>query len=326
LVALNISARPDSRSLSALSAQDRLRVRLIAAAGLGTRPLHHRGLWRLCRLIGGGAESSAAHDLVVHLNADSRFAFDLRDPYWARLLAPGFTYEPEIEAVLRAFGDLPYTFVDAGANLGYWSILASSCELGRHRSIAIEAATGTFERLLANRALNEERFECLHGAVSARTDERVTLAISAHHSSSGIADSGEIPDVRGTEVVPTLTLDDVIADVVAHSGPVIVKLDVEGAEIAALQGGRRLLESDALLLYEDHGKDPESRVSAAVLELGWTVFLAVGEGFVPADLSAIRRYKTRPDVGYNLIACRTGSGMEEQVRARLPSRTLGAAA
>jgi hypothetical protein len=106
-----------------LSAQDRLRVRLIAAAGLGTKPLHHRGLWRLCRLIGGGTVGDA-HDLVVRLNDDSRFVFDLRDPYWARVLAPGFTYEPEIEGVLRAFADMPYTFVDAGANLGYWSILA----------------------------------------------------------------------------------------------------------------------------------------------------------------------------------------------------------
>jgi hypothetical protein len=94
----------------------------------------------------------------VHLNEDSRFAFDLRDPYWARLLASGFTYEPEIEDVLRAFADLPYTFVDAGANLGYWSVLATSLELGAHRSIAIEAASGTFERLLGNRALNGDRF------------------------------------------------------------------------------------------------------------------------------------------------------------------------
>jgi FkbM family methyltransferase len=308
-----------------LSAQDRLRVRLIAAAGLGTKPLHHRGLWRLCRLIGGGTVGDA-HDLVVRLNDDSRFVFDLRDPYWARVLAPGFTYEPEIEGVLRAFADMPYTFVDAGANLGYWSILASSLEFGAHRSIAIEAATGTFERLLANRALNGDRFECLHGAVAERAGERVTLAISAHQSSSGIADSGEIRDVRGTEVVPTLTLDDVVATNGADTNPLIVKLDIEGAEIAALHGGRKLLESDALLLYEDHGKDPESRVSAAVLELGWTVFLGGSEGFSQTDLSGIRGYKARPNVAYNLIACRNGSGMEEEVRNRLATRTEGAAA
>src|SRR5262249_45406239 len=160
-----------------------------------------------------------------------------------------------------------------------------SLELGAHRSIAIEAATGTFERLLANCALNGNRFECLHGAVAERSGENVTFAISAHHSSSGIAESGEIPEVRGTEVVPTVTLDEVLADGGADHGPVIVKLDVEGAEVAALHGGRKLLEIDALLLYEDHGKDPESRVSAAVLELGWTVFLGGDEGYAPADLS-----------------------------------------
>jgi FkbM family methyltransferase len=301
-------------------------VWLIAAAGLGTKPLRHRGLWRLCRLIGGGTEAGEAHGVVVRLNEDSSFAFDLRDPYWARLLAAGFTYEPEIEGVLRAFGDVPYTFVDAGANLGYWSIFASSRELGAHRSIAIEAASGTFARLLVNCALNGNRFECLHGAVAEHAGRSVTLAISAHHSSSGIADSGEIPDVRGTEVVPTLTLDDVVADRGADAGPVIVKLDVEGAEIAALHGGRKLLEGDTLLLYEDHGKDSESRISAAVLELGWSVFLRGGGGFVAADLADICRYKRRPNVAYNLIACRQGSAMEEEVRTRLASGTVGAAA
>ena len=65
-------------------------------------------------------------EVVVLLNEDSQFAFDLGDPYWARLLARGFVYEPEVERVLRAFADAPYTFVDAGANLGYWSILVSS--------------------------------------------------------------------------------------------------------------------------------------------------------------------------------------------------------
>jgi FkbM family methyltransferase len=301
-------------------------VRLIAAAGLGTRPLHHRGLWRLCRLIGGGTESGEAHEVVLRLNEDSRFAFDLRDPYWSRLLAPGFTYEPEIEGVLQAFADLPYTFVDTGANLGYWSILASSDGLGAHRAIAIEAASGTFQGLLANCALNEDRFECLHGAVAEHAGRSVTLAISAHHSSSGIAESGEIPDVRGTEVVPTVTLDEVVTGSGVDAGPVIVKLDVEGAEIAALQGARKLLESDALILYEDHGKDPESLVSAAVLELGWSVFLGGSDGFAPADLSDIRRHKSRPNVAYNFIACRTGSGMEDEVRTRLARRTVGATA
>jgi FkbM family methyltransferase len=312
------------RDTSALSTQDRLRVRLIAAAGLLTKPLHHRGLWRLCRLIGGEDEGSDARRVVVTLSEDSQFAFDLGDPYWARLLGSGFVYEPEVDGVLRAFADVPYTFVDAGANLGYWSVLVSSSEFGAHRTIAIEAASQTFERLLGNCALNGRRFECVRGAVSEAAGRTVTFAISAHHAGSGIADSGEIRRVRGTEVVPTLTLDEVVAERDVAGDRLIVKLDVEGAEVAALHGARKLLEGDALVLYEDHGKDPEARVSAAAIELGWTVLLPSRQGFVPADLAAIRRYKRRPDVGYNLIACRAGSPMHAELRARIGGRaTLG---
>jgi FkbM family methyltransferase len=312
-------AKPDPSSLAALSKRDRLRIRLIATGGLCTRPLHHRGLWRLCRLIGGENDLSDTRRVVVQLNEDSRFGFALEDPYWARLLARGFVYEPEVERVLRAFADLPYTFVDAGANLGYWSVLASSLELGAHRSIAVEAASQTFERLLGNCSLNTNRFECLHGAVSDQPGS-VTLAISARHTGSGIAASGEIRRVIGSEVVPSVTLDDVVAEHDAAAGPVIVKLDVEGAEVAALRGARKLPEGDALVLYEDHGKDPEAQVSAAAIELGWTVFVPGSQGFVPADLAAIRRFKRRPDVGYNLIACRTGSAMHEELRSRIGTR------
>jgi FkbM family methyltransferase len=310
-------ARPEPRSLSALSTADRLRVRLIAAAGLGTKPLHHRGLWRLSRLIGGDGERGARREVVVRLNEDSRFAFDLGDPYWARLLAYGFVYEPEVDRVLRAFADLPYTFVDAGANLGYWSILAGSLEYGAHRSLAIEAASETYGLLLGNRSLNDDRFECVHGAVADRPGMEVTFAISAHHAGSGIADSGEIRRVRGSETVSTVTLDEVVATHGAASEPLVVKLDVEGAEVAALRGAQTLLESDALVLYEDHGKDPEARVSATAIELGWTVFVPDGRGFVPAGLEAIRRFKRRPNVGYNLVACRAGSRMHEELRSRI---------
>ena len=315
-----MSARPDSSSFSALSTRDRLRVRLIAAAGLCTKPLHHRGLWRLCRLIGGEGDGTEAREVVARLNDDSLFAFDLGDPYWVRLLASGFVYEPEVERVLRAFADVPYTFVDAGANLGYWSILAGSRELGAHRSIAIEAASQTFERLLGNCALNANRFECVSGAVAERAGMSVTFALSAHHAGSGIEETGDVRRVQGSEIVSTVTLDDVIAEHGAAGDPLVVKLDVEGAEIAALRGARKLLESDGLILYEDHGKDPEARVSAAALELGWTVFLPVGRGFVPADLSAIRRFKRRWNVGYNLVACRAGSRMDEALRTRFATR------
>jgi len=256
----------------------------------------------------------------VRLNEDSQFAFDLGDPYWARLLARGFVYEPEIDGILRAFADAPYTFVDAGANLGYWSILTSSREFGSHRSIALEAASQTFERLLGNRALNANRFDCVRGAVAEHGGATVTFAISAHHAGSGIADSGEIRRVQGSEDVPTVTLDDVIAEHGAAAELVIVKLDVEGAEVAALRGARKLLERDALILYEDHGKDPEARVSAAALELGWTVLLPGRDGFVSADLAGIRRFKRRANVGYNLVACRAGSRMHKELHARLGSR------
>lgn len=106
-----------------------------------SRPLGGRGHYRLWSLLGAVVSD---HPVVVRLSADSLFLLDLRDWYWNRLLSRDFVYEPEVEWLLRYLRGLRYTFVDAGANHGYWSIRASSDELGRQRTFAIEADAANF--------------------------------------------------------------------------------------------------------------------------------------------------------------------------------------
>ena len=67
----------------------------------------------------------------------SRFPFG--DGYWSLLLDRSFVYEGEIEQFLRSVADVDYSFVDGGANFGFWSVLASSRPFGSHPVIAIEA-------------------------------------------------------------------------------------------------------------------------------------------------------------------------------------------
>jgi FkbM family methyltransferase len=309
--------RIDSGSWSRLSLADRLRVMLVVASGALLAPLRHRGTWRLCRMLWGGEESGEPIEVQLRLNADSLFAVNLRDPYWTRLLAPGVKHEAGIEQALRALADLPYVFVDAGANLGFWSILVSSEELGAHRAIAIEGASATYARLLRNQALNGDRFECVQGAVSDQSGGEIAFAVSAHHSSSGIAASGEIPDVRSTEMVPAMTLDEISERFGVSTGSVVLKLDVEGAEIAALRGASGLLELETLVLFEDHDRDPGSPVSAFLIDRGYRVFLPDGDGFASADLDEILSYKRRTSGYYNFLAARIGSLWEEAIRSRL---------
>jgi hypothetical protein len=91
---------------------------------------------------------------------------------------------------------------------------------------------------------------------------------------------------------------------------VIIKLDVEGAEIPALAGAARLLEGDALLIYEDHGSDAAHGVTRHVLGerlLDVTYVDASGRMSpisAPDQLSSIKKNRY---TGYNFVACKPGT-------------------
>jgi hypothetical protein len=68
---------------------------------------------------------------------------------------------------------------------------------------------------------------------------------------------------RPIGTVETISLDKLLErEELATADRIILKLDVEGAEIAAMEGGKRILDRDLLIAYEDHGGDRAHSVSA----------------------------------------------------------------
>jgi hypothetical protein len=106
-------------------------------------------------------------------------------------------------------------------------------------------------------------------------------------------------------------LDTVCDRYVSDGAQIVLKLDVEGAEVEALQGAAKLLlERCPLLVYEDHGKDPDSKVSEFVLgELGMNVYYCTDQSTIVRmrDVAAIRGVKKRTRRGYNFFACAPNS-------------------
>ena len=67
--------------------------------------------------------------------------------------------------------------------------------------------------------------------------------------------------------MPVLALDNLIDDgKVAATGKYLIKLDVEGVEIEAIKGGARLLQTDSVIMCEEHGSDRTHAVSRYILE------------------------------------------------------------
>lgn len=271
-----------------------------------------RGFWHCVRFMGGFRRVEDIH-CIVKLEGDALIRVSLSDPYWARIIARKFVYEPEIENILLALKSLDFCFLDCGANIGYWSILVSSERFGKKRAYALEAGLETYRCLTGNRQLNGDRFDSRNLAVTRESGKTVVFQkgsmrggshAGAQVSSMNASDQEDRPDL---ERVSTISLDEIAQTVCEDmSKTFVVKLDIEGQEVEALHGASHLLRSDVLFIYEDHGKDESCQTSQFFLEkTEFRIFFLHSDYSVVVikSISEVRRIKCRKSVGYNFFAC-----------------------
>jgi FkbM family methyltransferase len=238
-------------------------------------------------------------NIAIKLNPDATFEFPYGDGYWSKLLDRSYRYEDELELLFRHSADVDYTLIDCGANYGYWSVLVSSAPFGAHKAIAIEPAAQNFPKLVNNAQINGRRFETMKCAIgAARGSARLS---GTKHEAFSIAG-----DQAGGERVPVIALDDLIEDgKVSASGKYLIKLDVEGVEIEAIKGGRRLLQADSVVLCEEHGNDPRHTVSRYILEQTPLKLIVYdprsSQMETVTELSILDRIKVSSHVGYNVF-------------------------
>jgi FkbM family methyltransferase len=238
-------------------------------------------------------------DIEIRLNPDATFAFPYGDGYWSKLLNRTFSYENELELLFQASADVDYTLLDCGANYGYWSVLVSSAPYGSHKAIAVEPSSENFSKLANNAKINGNRFDVMKCAIGAsRGTARLSGTKHEAFSIAGDQDDGE--------EVPVIALDNLLDDgKVAPGGKFLIKLDVEGVEIEAMKGGKRLLTEDSVLLCEEHGNDPQHTVSRYILEqtpLKLIVYDPRSKRMETVnELSILDRIKVSTHVGYNVF-------------------------
>jgi FkbM family methyltransferase len=143
---------------------------------------------------------------------------------------------------LHDFADMGYLlhvltpddlFVDVGANVGSYTILA--CAAKGAKGICFEPVPSTFERLMDNLRINNlvERVEAINIGLSDREGDLVFTS-GEDTTNHIVAGSEQASNVVQVKVLP---LDAILEGVT----PSLLKIDVEGFEMRVLAGARRIL-------------------------------------------------------------------------------------
>jgi FkbM family methyltransferase len=185
------------------------------------------------------------------------------------------TYEPELQAALHDLIPAEAVIFDVGANIGYVTLLLAKATGENGRVFAFEALPSNVEQLRRNVTLNgmEKRVTIVDHAVT-QFSGPVRFLVHASGGMGKAAGSAGRDDQYQSEVnVPGISLDEFVYGL-GNPPPQVVKMDIEGGEVMALPGMRRILaEQRPLMLMELHG--PESSqvawemLTSAGYEISW---------------------------------------------------------
>jgi predicted RNA methylase len=164
--------------------------------------------------------------------------FDRDARYWLGV------YEIELSRHVQALCALHSSCFDLGSASGFYALVFAHC--GAARVVAVEADSETCARLRRNVAANPglaERIEVRESRI-ARTSSPTDGSVSIDELAYG--PGGFVPD--------------------------LVKLDVEGKEVAAIRGAERLLaERKPHVIVETHSEDLDASCRQLLEDQGYSV-------------------------------------------------------
>jgi FkbM family methyltransferase len=181
------------------------------------------------------------YDTKVKLKDGFEMHLDLRDWVDSHLFAKG-DYEPDVSAVIKNILRPGDHFVDVGANIGFFTILASRIVGDSGKVTSFEPSKNVFHRLSRNVALNGIHNAVLHNSAVSDTAGEVILHLGPT-SHSGITSLRPLEEYDGsterTERIDAVTMDSLFVN--SAKSPRLLKIDVEGAEFKVLNGMKSIL-------------------------------------------------------------------------------------
>jgi FkbM family methyltransferase len=177
------------------------------------------------------------------------------------------------------------TFVDVGANFGIYSLLGARIVGANGKVFAFEPIPKLCALLRSNAQHNDLSALTVNEMALGETSGMASLSLHADEGRSSLRPmDGE---VVGTIDVRIATLDQEISPDLTVS---VVKLDVEGFELAVLKGATRILSRDRPVILFENNPDALLEAGASTASLvselrsfGYQIYELLEEAFVPAE-------------------------------------------
>ena len=266
---------------------------LLAWSGLGKRLTrdgrNEKPLGRLARLVDTKLKGALAQSLPNPIEVDGlTIHYDASDPHFPLMLSRG-EYESQTTAAIASVLAPGMTFLDLGAHVGYFTLLAARAVGPRGRVYAFEPEPRNYALLAKNVAANG--FGQVTTVNKAAFSECCSLAL--FHESRSASVYLRDADAAAPRTTEAVTMDAFFGEL---GWPAIdlIKMDIEGAESAALQGMRelsrrnprlRLVVEFNLECLDAAGVEPDAFFDA-LTSCGFSRFRVVEDDLRQLDLPA----------------------------------------
>jgi FkbM family methyltransferase len=176
-------------------------------------------------------------------------------------LQPYFLIELAAQAECR-------TFLDIGANIGVYSLFMSLVP-SIQRIVAFEPSPAAAAELRANSSLNDVAIELHQQAVSSRVGN-ASFAVISNLSGANSLNGTSIHDTASARQIEVETIS---LDSLSLSGPLCLKIDVEGHELEVARGAENLLRANKAVIQIESNCPEAGRL---IETLGYELLTRIG--------------------------------------------------